>query len=87
MLFQTRTGLSSALEGLGRPEEALPISEGALAQLEEFVGPSHPAAPLADLTPRQIVAELDKYIVGQGRAKRAVAMTAELSSSVKMSVA
>ncbi len=27
-----------------------------------------------DLTPRQIVAELDRYIVGQGRAKRAVAI-------------
>jgi ATP-dependent HslUV protease ATP-binding subunit HslU len=28
----------------------------------------------ADLTPRQIVAELDRYIVGQGAAKRAVAV-------------
>src|SRR3990170_5678381 len=27
-----------------------------------------------DLTPRQIVAELDKYIVGQGAAKRSVAI-------------
>ncbi len=27
-----------------------------------------------DLTPRQIVAELDKYIVGQHQAKRAVAI-------------
>ncbi|MBV8364253.1 MAG: AAA family ATPase, partial [Candidatus Eremiobacteraeota bacterium] len=27
-----------------------------------------------DLTPRRIVAELDKYIVGQGKAKRAVAI-------------
>ncbi len=26
------------------------------------------------LTPRQIVAELDKYLVGQARAKRAVAI-------------
>lgn len=32
------------------------------------------APTLAHLTPRQIVAELDKYIVGQGRAKRAVAI-------------
>ena len=31
-------------------------------------------ADLEDLTPRQIVAELDKYIVGQGAAKRAVAI-------------
>ena len=29
---------------------------------------------LQDLTPRQIVAELDKFIVGQGKAKRAVAI-------------
>ena len=29
---------------------------------------------MPDLTPRQIVAELDKYIVGQGAAKRAVAI-------------
>src|SRR5260221_14259208 len=28
----------------------------------------------SDLTPRQIVAELDKYIVGQSAAKRAVAI-------------
>lgn len=32
------------------------------------------ALPLEDLTPRQIVAELDKYIVGQDAAKRAVAI-------------
>ncbi len=30
--------------------------------------------PIEDLTPRQIVAELDKYIVGQDQAKRAVAI-------------
>jgi ATP-dependent HslUV protease ATP-binding subunit HslU len=30
--------------------------------------------PIEDLTPRQIVAELDKYIVGQAAAKRAVAI-------------
>ncbi len=30
--------------------------------------------PVEDLTPRQIVAELDKYIVGQSAAKRAVAV-------------
>lgn len=29
---------------------------------------------LDDLTPREIVLELDKYIVGQGKAKRAVAV-------------
>jgi ATP-dependent HslUV protease ATP-binding subunit HslU len=31
-------------------------------------------APAADLTPRKIVAELDRFIVGQARAKRAVAV-------------
>lgn len=33
-----------------------------------------PAPSLDDLTPRQIVAELDKFIVGQAQAKRAVAI-------------
>jgi len=33
-----------------------------------------PGVDLDDLTPRQIVTELDKYIVGQGDAKRAVAI-------------
>ncbi len=36
------------------------------------VEPSSIAA--GDLTPRQIVDELDRFIVGQGRAKRAVAI-------------
>jgi ATP-dependent HslUV protease ATP-binding subunit HslU len=37
--------------------------------------PAGPAAlPLESLTPRQIVAELDKYVVGQKSAKRAVAI-------------
>ena len=29
---------------------------------------------LDELTPREIVAELDKYVIGQGAAKRAVAV-------------
>ncbi|MFQ5742781.1 MAG: ATP-dependent protease ATPase subunit HslU [Acidobacteriota bacterium] len=33
-----------------------------------------PSSAIDDLTPRQIVAELDKYIVGQAAAKRAVAI-------------
>src|SRR3990172_6164215 len=35
-----------------------------------------PSAPLtmSELTPRKIVAELDKYIIGQDKAKRAVAI-------------
>ncbi len=36
--------------------------------------PSQPISIASALTPRQIVAELDKYIVGQGKAKRAVAI-------------
>ncbi|MDR2726334.1 MAG: HslU--HslV peptidase ATPase subunit, partial [Candidatus Adiutrix sp.] len=31
-------------------------------------------AQSAELTPRRIVAELDRYIIGQGAAKRAVAI-------------
>src|SRR6201996_5912034 len=40
-----------------------------------MTNPSRPTtmSPMS-LTPRQIVAELDKYIVGQGDAKRAVAV-------------
>jgi ATP-dependent HslUV protease ATP-binding subunit HslU len=36
--------------------------------------PPPPAPPGPSLTPREIVAELDKYVVGQARAKRAVAI-------------
>ncbi len=35
---------------------------------------AQPTAPVQDLTPSQIVAELDKYIVGQQEAKKAVAI-------------
>ncbi|GIV05002.1 MAG: ATP-dependent protease ATPase subunit HslU [Fimbriimonadales bacterium] len=35
---------------------------------------TEPIIPIESLTPRQIVAELDKYIVGQAKAKRAVAI-------------
>src|SRR5512136_1066184 len=36
--------------------------------------PESTASAAASLTPRQIVAELDKYVVGQHKAKRAVAI-------------
>jgi ATP-dependent HslUV protease ATP-binding subunit HslU len=36
--------------------------------------PETTASTVEALTPRQIVAELDKYVVGQARAKRAVAI-------------
>ena len=37
-------------------------------------GRIEPAQDAADLTPRQIAAELDRFIVGQHKAKRAVAI-------------
>jgi ATP-dependent HslUV protease ATP-binding subunit HslU len=37
-------------------------------------GSGGPRAPAVGLTPREIVTELDRYIVGQGKAKRAVAV-------------
>jgi ATP-dependent HslUV protease ATP-binding subunit HslU len=36
--------------------------------------PESLSAPHESMTPRQIVAELDKYVVGQHKAKRAVAI-------------
>ena len=36
--------------------------------------PESAAALTGSLTPRQIVAELDKYVIGQHQAKRAVAI-------------
>ena len=38
------------------------------------LAPAARAAEVEDLTPRQIVAELDKFIIGQAKAKRAVAI-------------
>src|SRR6186713_919677 len=36
--------------------------------------PERTASSVRSLTPREIVAELDKYVIGQGKAKRAVAI-------------
>src|ERR1051325_8857602 len=36
--------------------------------------PERTATAVRSLTPREIVAELDKYVIGQGKAKRAVAI-------------
>ena len=36
--------------------------------------PERTSTGIDSLTPREIVAELDKYVVGQGQAKRAVAI-------------
>ncbi len=46
-----------------------PGGNGAVPEQEQV-----PLPALDDMTPREIVAELDKYIVGQGAAKRAVAV-------------
>ena len=47
-----------------------PAGDGASTPVPETPSP----APLDSLTPRQIVAELDKYVVGQKDAKRSVAV-------------
>src|SRR3974377_1479323 len=54
-------------------------SEKELTLLPGATGAGKPEEPellpaLDDMTPREIVAELDKYIVGQNAAKRAVAV-------------
>ncbi|MDR3172016.1 MAG: ATP-dependent protease ATPase subunit HslU [Treponema sp.] len=49
-----------------RPSSGLPIAGG-----KDLVNATFPGK---ELTPREIVAELDKYIVGQKKAKRAVAV-------------
>jgi ATP-dependent HslUV protease ATP-binding subunit HslU len=36
--------------------------------------PESTASTTESLTPREIVAELDKHVIGQGKAKRAVAI-------------
>ncbi len=41
---------------------------------EETNEPENEAPALDEMTPRQIVEELDKYIIGQGKAKRALAV-------------
>ncbi len=42
--------------------------------LPESLGGAAPRPPETELTPREIVAELDKYIIGQNAAKKAVAI-------------
>ena len=49
-----------------------PSGNGAVTGQEEELLPA-----LDDMTPREIVLELDKYIVGQAAAKRAVAVAQE----------
>ena len=48
--------------------------ETAASESPATTGPLPNAPPEAQLTPKQIVRELDRYIVGQARAKRAVAI-------------
>ena len=57
---------------MSKPEKeliTLPGGNGAAESAEP-----EPIPSFDDLTPREIVAELDKYIVGQAAAKRAVAV-------------
>src|SRR5947199_7761972 len=62
-----RTGGSSG----SLPKRSWPNSRG----LKPSTSRSWPRNPMTDsMTPRQIVAELDRYIVGQGAAKKAVAV-------------
>ena len=44
------------------------------------------ALALDEMTPREIVAELDKYVVGQQAAKRAVAMALTEDEGLKKSM-
>src|SRR5262249_45042570 len=64
---QTTTEDRPALLG-----SSLPVCLCAFAPLREV--PSLRRAIVAEMTPRQIVQELDRYIVGQDAAKRAVAV-------------
>ncbi len=41
---------------------------------------------MTDFSPREIVSELDRYIVGQGDAKRAVAIAADICVYTNRSV-
>jgi ATP-dependent HslUV protease ATP-binding subunit HslU len=64
----------TTVEGAGEPSLAEPPS-GAQAASDQGEPDSESPEPwLDELTPRQIVAELDKYIVGQEAAKKAVAI-------------
>ena len=47
---------------------------GETAPGETATAARRPASPSGARTPREIVVELDKYVIGQGRAKRAVAI-------------
>jgi ATP-dependent HslUV protease ATP-binding subunit HslU len=53
--------------------EPPPGGEGEVRSFQ-LVGPSRRSEPARELTPREIVAELDRYIVGQEQAKRCVAI-------------
>ena len=51
-----------------------PDDRGAVSPSAPFFFPNARASAVGSLTPREIVAELDNYIVGQAKAKRAVAI-------------
>ncbi len=62
----------SALDAKEIAEEALRIAAGICVYTNDHI--TVEALPVNALTPAQIVAELDRYIVGQQKAKRAVAI-------------
>src|SRR5207245_6624289 len=47
---------------------------GASGAVRDEESADRPGEPIRDLTPREIVVELDRYIVGQEQAKRAVSI-------------
>ena len=55
------------------PHDAIPLPPAASERLRAS-SEAHDAVKGQDLTPKQIVAELDRYIIGQTKAKRAVAV-------------
>jgi ATP-dependent HslUV protease ATP-binding subunit HslU len=73
-----RTRTSPYWSCSGSLEHAGALERPARARAPPSIMPSNrtqqAVARLADLTPRQIVGELDRYIVGQGNAKKAVAI-------------
>ena len=58
----------------GKPEKDMVIYLSGEAQAPAPAPAPEPPPSFDELTPREIVAELDKYIVGQNAAKRAVAV-------------
>jgi len=61
---------AGGLKAVGRPL----VTSATLTRLEMFAYDPVPSPHLDDLTPRETVRELDRYVIGQAAAKRAVAI-------------